>query len=63
MEGIIILKWGLIRMRIRNSFAQTETIGGFFGASRVPSVFRDSQFHSGDYEVYESSGMLRRVDW
>jgi len=34
-------------MRVRNSFAQTESIGGFFWAGRVPSVFRDSQYHSG----------------
>jgi len=37
-------------MRVRNSFAQTEPIGGFFWASRVPSVFRDSQFRNGDDE-------------
>jgi hypothetical protein len=50
VERRIILKWVLIRMRVRNSFAQTELIGGFFWASRVPSVFRDLQFRSGEDE-------------
>ena len=48
--GRIILKWVVIRMRVQNSFAQTELIGGFFRAGLVPSVFRDSKCHSGDDE-------------